>query len=232
MDHRRALVLARLQFPARNFLWCVHFENISLLLFSISFLVAFKIHSFSLSHRLQLLDHAEYAVVRFRMDQLIRNGQLRSLNSHTYFDNSDPLRYLSFHIDFTWFLQRSLKLLAVTPINIFSFALSDVISARYTILLVKHFPLSGHSSFLLQLHMLSRAFGFIFVVRMLLLARYIALHILHATVAYLHCTGVCTTEYHTIFYHSYFMSQVYIMDYYWFFGKVFHVVFLPVWCCG
>ena len=28
------------------------------------------------------------------------------------------------------------------------------------------------------------------------------------------CTGVCTTEYHTIFYHSYFMSQVYIMDYY------------------
>ena len=34
-------------------------------------------------------------------------------------------------------------------------------------------------------------------------------------------TDVCTTEYHTIFYHSYFMSQVYIMDYYWFFGKVF-----------
>ena len=45
-------------------------------------------------------------------------------------------------------------------------------------------------------------------------------------------TGVCTTEYHTIFYHSYFMSQVYIMDYYWFFGKVFPVVFLPVGCCG
>ena len=41
-------------------------------------------------------------------------------------------------------------------------------------------------------------------------------------------TGVCTTEYHTIFYHSFFMSQVYIMDYYWFFGKVFPVVFLPV----
>ena len=30
-------------------------------------------------------------------------------------------------------------------------------------------------------------------------------------------TGVCTTEYHAIFYHSYFMSQAYIMDYYCFF---------------
>ena len=47
---------------------------------------------------------------------------------------------------------------------------------------------------------------------------------------YVWFTGACTTEYHTIFYHSYFMSQVYIMDYYWSFGKVFPVVFLPVGC--
>ena len=103
-NHKRAVTFARVKFPARNFLWCRHFENISLLVFRRLLLAAFRICNFLLSHRLQFFDPGEYAFVCFTMDHLIWNAQLRCFSAQSYFDSSVPFWYTSLRMDFWWFL--------------------------------------------------------------------------------------------------------------------------------
>jgi len=137
-----------------NFRRCLHVETSSLRLFRVAMCGLVIKKNFSVVHRLQRFVMLVYGFALARIFHVILNSVPSSFNCHRCLLSSVSFLLFSCLNDIWWFLYLVLNWLAVRPMYV-SFVFRVVTVAWYTTSFARHSPLSGHSSFFLQLHVFS-----------------------------------------------------------------------------